>query len=1385
MKGTFINGWLSISVAVLLLNLAAAETNLAASLQPGDILVLDKASSSVVKVDPGSGTQTLIQPRNFTTPKGDMALAPNGDFIMIEPGSPAGQASVVRLDPVTFDKTVITSGYHLQNPGGLVVLPSGKILVADHTWSSPRIVAVDPDSGSQTVLSSGGSLFYPEDMALGPGGSIYVLDFPRVLQIDPNTGSQTIVFTFSGTYNRSPEALAVEAGGTLLVHLPSITISGIHYAAQLIRIPATGSETVLATLPDGHAGDLAVLKDGQIAIPRPSGVVFVDPVTGTQDYVSLYEYGVLSVSRIAVDSAGDLLISNLDAGLLRMTHPAHEVRFLPNTGRTSEPTELLLTPSGNLYLFSPRIKLDPYSFQPGWVTKLDPASGFCTPVVGNVVAPSRAAFVANGRILYFDPGYSPGPIPLQSHPLVQLDPATGRRSPGWVPPEVKAPCGLGAGPEGTFFIGDSLMSEPEAPNLSKILRCSGLSPRVVRVNTAGQVLGLTASGVSVLDLAAGFGSTSLINNPAWTLKNLVIAPGGDLFVVDDRFSLEGTMAVIRINPTTGAATPVSDGGYISYLSGIAVEANGNILVTDSNTKQVIRINPTTGAQSILSNLDGVMQPWGIAVEANGKVLVVGSVTASGPGQVLRIDPATGTPVVLSSGNYLYGPSDVIVGPGGAIFVLEGSTSGTSGPSILQIDPATGAQTVIAQGGLLAGAMSVALDNLGDFLLASGRVVKVERATGAQTTVWHNYSILAMSMWDPPSAVATTTSGQVLGVNKCCLFPLDLTARMGVGNSIAGDLAWRLKDLAIAPSGDVFAVDDRFSLEGTMAVIRINPTTGAATLVSKGGYITYLSGIAVEASGSILVTDWNTNKVIRIDSTTGAQSILFNLDGVMQPSGIAVEADGKVLVVGSETAFGPGKVVRIDPVTGTSAVLSLGEYLYGPSNVIVGSGGAIFVFEGNTSGSSGPSVLQIDPATGAQAVIAQGGLVAGTLSMAVGTGGDLLLLTGRGLVRIEPATGTSELIWVPDFAYPSAIEATPGGDILVGDTLLGLVLRIDSSTGKGQLLTWFDNLIDISLTPSGDIIALTGLVKEGDLVQPPAVVRVDPFTGAQTLIASLSGVQEPVAVACFVGTGTAPTITCPGSALLPCSGPGGFTLPLTVNVADADGDALTVTWTVDGNAAQTDDVPAGGPPTGAQVTLTYTFLPGMHTVKAAVSDWAGTAACQLTIEVQQDTVPPVLSVPGPVVVNATRPSGAVVPDALLGSASATDDCARATVTRSGVPAGNLFPIGNTTVTYKATDGVGNVSVGKQVVTVKGAAAQIADLGMKVRTQKLPQGTANSLLAELNAAQSAVLTGNNRAAQGVMTAFINHVRALSGKQLTSAQAQELISEAERIKAVLGYA
>jgi hypothetical protein len=119
--------------------------------------------------------------------------------------------------------------------------------------------------------------------------------------------------------------------------------------------------------------------------------------------------------------------------------------------------------------------------------------------------------------------------------------------------------------------------------------------------------------------------------------------------------------------------------------------------------------------------------------------------------------------------------------------------------------------------------------------------------------------------------------------------------------------------------------------------------------------------------------------------------------------------------------------------------------------------------------------------------------------------------------------------------------------------------------------------------------------------------------------------------------------------------------------------------------------AGSPASPLVLTRTWTATDGV----------GNSASDSQTITVVDNTAP-VLTVPadlefttGPGIEPCTEVQVHVES---LGSASAEDNCGPATVEASGLPGGNLFRMGATTITYTATDAVGNESVATQKVTI---------------------------------------------------------------------------------------
>ena len=71
---------------------------------------------------------------------------------------------------------------------------------------------------------------------------------------------------------------------------------------------------------------------------------------------------------------------------------------------------------------------------------------------------------------------------------------------------------------------------------------------------------------------------------------------------------------------------------------------------------------------------------------------------------------------------------------------------------------------------------------------------------------------------------------------------------------------------------------------------------------------------------------------------------------------------------------------------------------------------------------------------------------------------------------------------------------------------------------------------------------------------------------------------------LVAVDTLPTLVCPPATNAECTGPDGTPVSLTAQVSDADGDALTVIWTVNGVAIQTNSIAAGEPSCAARADI---------------------------------------------------------------------------------------------------------------------------------------------------------------------------------------------------------
>ncbi|MDC3199832.1 HYR domain-containing protein [Porticoccaceae bacterium] len=174
--------------------------------------------------------------------------------------------------------------------------------------------------------------------------------------------------------------------------------------------------------------------------------------------------------------------------------------------------------------------------------------------------------------------------------------------------------------------------------------------------------------------------------------------------------------------------------------------------------------------------------------------------------------------------------------------------------------------------------------------------------------------------------------------------------------------------------------------------------------------------------------------------------------------------------------------------------------------------------------------------------------------------------------------------------------------------------------------------------------------------------------------------------------TAPVVTAPAATTVAATDANGTTKTDTSVAAFLD--AATATDNVDANLTITNNAPDVFPLGPTTVTFSTTDSSGL----------TGSATAVLTVA---DQTAPVITAPASIIVAATDADGAAASDAaiaaFLSGASATDNVDESSaVTNDGLA---VFPLGETEVTFSATDAAGNIGSASATVTVTDQTAPV--------------------------------------------------------------------------------
>jgi cysteine-rich repeat protein len=599
---------------------------------------------------------------------------------------------------------------------------------------------------------------------------------------------------------------------------------------------------------------------------------------------------------------------------------------------------------------------------------------------------------------------------------------------------------------------------------------------------------------------------------------------GDILVADFEGGENGAGLLFKVDKTSGVRTVLSDFGNAAQGPtgqspfGVAVVDADTVLVVDSQgvggAGALFVVNGTTGARTLLSNFADPSQgpvgvdPVGIALGAGGLLVTDIDGGTNLNGALLRIHPLTGVRTLLSDfGNPSQGPlgktpTGVAVGPGGIILVMD-PDGGTDVPNdgknggngaLFIVDPITGARTVLSDFGN-----------------------PTQGPTGSK-----------------PAGVASGPNGVILvvdtdagtGANGVLFSVNPVTGMRAVvsnfGNPAQGPTGTDPVFLAVSPAG-ILVTDDDGGTDlpppdgnpgGNGALFVVNPNTGARTMLSDFGNVAQGPtgvnpvGVAIVPlirGGDALVIDLlaGTNgegALFSVNPTTGARTLLSDLGDPRQgprggdPVDVAVGIGGDIWVV-EQDRNGFGALFRVNPVNGSRTVVSdFANASQGPlgdtgAGVVLGPGGDILVVTSNGVGAGGPGLpgrlFRVNPLTGNRTLVSDFGVAA---QGPVGSNPEAI-------VMLSP---TEALVLDPDALPPGAGAAN------------GALFRVNLATGARTVLSNFSDLAqgprgidpnDVEMEANGSLLVIDATT--GQLQQRGTLFRVDPLTGARTVLSDFS------------------------------------------------------------------------------------------------------------------------------------------------------------------------------------------------------------------------------------------------------------------------------------------
>lgn len=625
------------------------------------------------------------------------------------------------------------------------------------------------------------------------------------------------------------------------------------------------------------------------------------------------------------------------------------------------------------------------------------------------------------------------------------------------------------------------------------LYVSDVGDHTIRKVTAGGTVTTIAGSAGVAGSTDGTGTAALFNYP----QGVAVDATGNVYVSDTNNSTIRKISTTGVVTTfagavaqNGTADGAGGSARFNYPAGITADVAGNIYVADNGNSSIRRIT-SGGSVSTFAGQSGT------------------SGSADGVGTAARFDH----PVALS------------LDAAGNLYVID-----TSNQTVRKISTSTGAVSTLA-GSAGLGGNAEGVGAAARFFYPFG--IGVSAAGAIYVADTGNHSVRAVTA----TGAVTTLAGKV--------------GLAGIADGLGGEALFAYPaGLAVDSAGTVYVADhNNHTVRKITAIGGVTTLAGAAGVYGsadgQGSAARFygLSGVAVDNSGNVYVAD-TTNNTIRkitaggsVSTFAGSGGSAGSADGVGSaarfnaPQGIAVDSVGNVYVADTNNSTirkitAGGSVSTLAGVagqTGNADGAGAGARFNGPYAVAVDGSGNVYVsdfFNSTirkiTSAGTVSTLAGLAGKAGATDGIGAAARFNQAYGLTVdGSGNVFVADTYNRAIRKVTADGTVSTLngALSRFYYPQGIAVDTSGNLYIadGDNQAIIKAAIITPPAGGMAINSQTVFTGGTATFSvGSPVALTSYqwqVSTDSGVTWTSVTNTAPYSGATGTTLTVSGTTE--------------------------------------------------------------------------------------------------------------------------------------------------------------------------------------------------------------------------------------------------------------------------------------